>query len=152
MSRLLEEVVATYVARSSEAKSFGRGAVYSAEKMIEDQIVSEIVSDRIEEINSEVRRRERERAAVQELDEFRTVLFQCVTLALVVGVLGSHVYGLLEAFFYQPNSEVNRPVLVFGLAVLLVATAAILYKEYLSKLFEAVKKFRKARKELLNER
>lgn len=152
MSRTLEEVVASYVEKSESVKSYGgSGSIYRAEKMLEDQIVREVVDEHIDEIEGEIKRREGERAAVRKLDEFRKILFQCVTLALVVGVLSSHVYGLLEALLYQPSSTINLWLLTCGLIVLLIATAVLLYKEYLSKLHSAFMMFVKARKELLNE-
>lgn len=153
MSQTLEAVIVSYVENSESAKSYvANSSVYRAEKMLENRVISEIISEHIDEVDLEVKRRERERAAVRNLDEFRRMLFQCVTLALVVGVLSSHVYGLLEALLYQPSSSINLWFLAGGLVFLLVATAVLLYKEYLSKLHSAFMMFVKARKELLNER
>ena len=69
-----------------------------------------------------------------------------MTLALLVGVIGSHLYGLLEAFFYQPTVEVNVLFVTFGLLIWLVITAVVLFKVYIKRLFESTKKFREFRK------
>ena len=66
--------------------------------------------------------------------------------ALLVGVIGSHLYGLLEALIYQPTAEVNVLFVTFGLLILLVITVVVLFKVYIKRLFESTKKFREFRK------
>ena len=152
MSRLLDEVVTTYVKNFSAADSRSDADIFCVEKEVERQIVKEIVEERLDEIEAEAKRREKERAAVRELDEFRDVLIQCVLLALLVGLLGSHLYGWLDAMFYQPESKTRSGFVLFGASCFLVFTLIILFKVYLKKLFESFNKFMKARKELKNEK
>lgn len=91
MSDKLVSLVAFYVTQKAQVENVDEAQIFKAEKRLEREVEEEIVRERIEEIDDEVRRRENERAAAREFDEFRGILFQCVTLALLVGVIGSHL-------------------------------------------------------------
>lgn len=146
MSDKLVSLVAFYMTQKAQGENVDKAQIFKAEKRLEHEVEEEIVRERIEEIDDEVKRRENERAAACEFDEFRGILFQCVTLALLVGVIGSHLYGLLEALVYQPTAEVNVLFVTFGLLILLEITVVVLFKVYIKRLFESTKKFREFRK------
>lgn len=145
MSRTLESLVAFYATKSPEADEVDSGTLFNTEKALERKVIEEVVLERADEIDAEARHREDERAAARELDEFQSVLFQCVTLALLVGVLGSHLYGLLEVLIYQPDARANILLMTAGLVILVAVTGVALFKVYIRKLFESTKKLREAR-------
>lgn len=146
MSRALESLVAFYVTKSPKADEVDGGTLFNTEKALERKVIEEVVLERADEIDAEVKRREDERAAARELGEFQSVLFQCVTLALLVGVLGSHLYGLLEALIYQPEAQMNILPMIAGLVILVVVTGVALFKVYIRKLFDSTKKLRESRR------
>lgn len=84
MSDKLVSLVAFYLTQKAQGESVDEAQIFKAEKRLEHEVEEEIVRERIEEIDDEVRRRENERAAAREFDEFRGILFQCVTLALLI--------------------------------------------------------------------
>ena len=98
-------VTGFYVTESPHGKGLDAGSQFKMAKELGREVAEEIVRNRIAEMDAEKGRREKERAAAHELDAFQGVLLQCVALALLVGVLGSRLYGLLEAVFYQPDPE-----------------------------------------------
>ena len=146
MSRTLESLVAFYATKSPRADEVDGGMLFNTEKALERKVIEEVVLERADEIDAEVKRREDERAAARELGEFQSVLFQCVTLALLVGVLGSHLYGLLEALIYQPETQANVLPMIAGLAILVAVTGAALFKVYIRKLFDSTKRLRESRR------
>lgn len=147
MSALLESLVSAYVDRSDAYKGVDSGESYGAKKLLEQRVIDEIVAERIDEIDHEVRAREKERASIRDLEEFNSILFQCVVLALLVGLLGSHVYGLIEALIYQSNADFNTLAAILGTLVLFVACVVVLLKNYVSRLFSATRRLFDARRE-----
>ena len=152
MSDKLDSLVGFYVKESPKGKGLDAGAQFKMEKELEREVAEEVIRERIDEIDAEAERREEERAAKRELSEFRSVLLQCVTLALLVGILGSHLYGLLEVMLYQPDPEANTLLMAVALAVLAIVTVVVLFKEYIQRLFDATKKLRETRRKPDDER
>lgn len=145
MSKTLENLVAFYVDKSGRYDGADRGKKFGDAKYLERQVIDEIVFECADEIDAETQRREDERAAARELDEFRSVLLQCVTLALLVGIVGSHLYGMIEATFYQPSGGTNIGFMFIGLVLFSIVTLTVLFKEYLKRLFESMRRLQEAR-------
>lgn len=147
MSIKLENLVSSYVDRSDAYVGVDSGESYAAKKLLEQQIIDEIVAERIETIDREVRAREKERASIRDLEEFGSILFQCVALALLVGLLGSHVYGLIEALVYQPSADFNAVAAMLGTIIVTLVCIFVLLKNYVGRLFSATRRLIDARRE-----
>ena len=141
MGRLLNNLVDSFVEHSDSRKKMDGGSAFNLKKELESDLVKEVLSEHADEL--EELRREREVARWR--DKFHDVLLQCVILAFVIGMLGSHAYGLLEALLYQPSPETNTVAMFIGTAIVLVACVVIVAREYASRLFEAVRELRTLR-------
>lgn len=151
MSKTPKRIVAKYVDGNGDYANVCDEEKDDVKRLLEQRVISEVVVERIEKVDREARSRERQRASIRQFDEFRSVLFQCVVLALLVGLLGSHFYGLIEALLYEPSSDFNVTAGVIGTAIVFVICAAVLAKSYVGRLFSATKQFLEARKQLNNE-
>ena len=140
MSIKLENLVSSYVDRSDAYVGVDSGESYAAKKLLEQQIIDEIVAERIETIDREVRAREKERASIRDLEEFGSILFQCVALA-------SHVYGLIEALVYQPSADFNAVAAILGTIIVTLVCIFVLLKNYVGRLFSATRRLIDARRE-----
>lgn len=141
MGRLLNNLVDSFVEHSDSRKKMDGGSAFNLKKELESDLVKEVLSEHADEL--EELRREREVARWR--DKFHDVLLQCVILAFVIGMLGGHTYGLLEALLYQPSPETNTVAMFIGTAIVLVACVVIVAREYASRLFEAVRELRTLR-------
>lgn len=146
MSETLSSLVAKFIDSSPEYREKTPEARFSAGKRLESQIVDEITSEHVEKIDTEARKREEERKKTQDLVDFRNIILECVSLALAVGLLGSHLYGLMEAWLYQPNSSFNYLASIVVTAILVIVISVILVTEFFRRLVDALASIRASRK------
>lgn len=136
MSKTLEYLIAAYVRDSARVCALDEGSRFHLEKRLEQEVVQDIMNEHVDQIEAEAKRREQQRRASSRYGEFRDLLIQGVILALLVGLVGSHVYGLLEAWIYQPDQTFQFGAAAVGCTVTLVALVTILFKLFIDRLIE----------------
>lgn len=141
MGRLLDNLVDTFVENSVSRKRMDGGSAYNLKKQLECDLVNEVLNERADEL--EAIRHERE--ATRWVDDFRQILLQCVLLALLIGLLGSHLYDLLSTLIYHAGQPVNLPAMTVGTVLVSALCILVLAKEFVSRVFEAVKRLQGAR-------
>lgn len=141
MGRLLNNLIDSFVEHSDSRKRMDGGSAFNMKKELERDLVKEVLSEHADELEE----LSRERDVARWKDKFHDVLVQCVILAFAIGLLGSHVYGLVEALLYQPSPETNTIAMLVGTLAVLVACIVVVGREYASRLLEAVKELRSIR-------
>lgn len=95
--------------------------VYAAQKQLEQKIVEEVCTERVDEIMARVEEKTKKEQARAQFEELRTTYVQCVILALLIGLLGSHLYDFIRCWLYgaQPDFVVTKFWVGLGVTVVI---------------------------------
>lgn len=142
MSQLLNKLISSYY-EAHKADGDSQRDALSAMKELERRVVAEVIEDNTEvvkRLEHEAQQQEMERARKERLREsvkgYGALLFECVILALLVGLIGSVLYGILEALIFAPNSGFNYFWAIVVLVILLALCVAMLGYEFVNRISE----------------
>lgn len=144
MGRYLDKLVYSYYQLHKDDNDLENDAL-TAMKEYEQTVVDEILLEHAEEavrqeasLREERRKKEQEQSLRASIRSFIRLLLEGVALATIVGLIGSHIYGLGEAFWYAPAAGFNYVASVAVTAVLVVLCVALLVYMFVNSLPEWV--------------
>lgn len=114
MGKLLNAAISSYYTSNKRDDDSGVDAL-TAMKTVESLVVEEVLREHAHEverqeraIREDIKQEVQEQALRESMRSFGRLLLEAVALALIVGLIGSHLYGLGEAYWYVPSDGSNR--------------------------------------------
>ncbi|WP_093961528.1 hypothetical protein [Bifidobacterium vansinderenii] len=141
MSTTLDNLIDNF-AQSNFRNSASAESIYAAQKKLEQDIVAEICEEQSQRIANRAKQLEQQEHARNQFKELRAVYIQCVFLALLIGLLGSHCYDLLKYWFYSSTTpDVDMTKFTIGLIVTLVICLGVCLWMFVSQIMKVYEMF-----------
>lgn len=110
-------------------------------KAFEQRIVDEVIREHAERVATEEAaarenqlQKERDERLQESIRSFSNLIIETVFLATIVGLIGSHLYGIGEAWWYAPNEGFNIVASVIALVILLYGCHSLVKHMFLNNL------------------
>lgn len=134
MGKLLNAAISSYYASDMQDEDYEDDAL-TAMKAYESLVVEEVLREHADEvekqeraIREDIRQKAQEQALQDSMRSFTGLIREAVVLALVVGLIGSHLYGISEAYCYAPFEDFNYFMsIVITVALVLICVVLLGY-------------------------
>jgi small-conductance mechanosensitive channel len=146
MGALLDRVVSSYYQAHKDDGDLEDDAL-TAMKAIEQDVVNEVLQEHAEDVvrreaslREERRKKEQEQNLRDSIRSFWRLVVEGVVLATIVGLVGSHLYGLGEAWLYAPMQDFNFVASAVVMGALIAVCVVFLFLVFTRDLPEWVTK------------
>ncbi|OZG59415.1 hypothetical protein BTIS_0146 [Bifidobacterium tissieri] len=115
--------------------------VYAAQKKLEEDIIEEICEEKSQEIAARANQIEQQEQVKAQFRELKAVYIQCIFLALLIGLLGSHLYDLMKYWLYDTTPDVDITRFGFGLVITLIICIIVCVWMFVSQIIKVYEIF-----------